>query len=210
MANALDQAATGDAFSAAQRERLSALAAFWRTLDPHQGVARLLEQAGCFVSEARGLPQAAAGDERLHQLALHAAAHEDKLAEFLESTALQSDADFYDQRADRVSLMTLHAAKGLEFPVIFVVGCEEGLLPYERPGKAADIEEERRLFYVGMTRAQHKLVLTSARTRFLFGQRVENRPSRFVDDIEAALIEIQALQHHSARKKPGNTQLSLF
>ena len=76
--------------------------------------------------------------------------------------ALLSDVDHLDQRADRVSLMTLHAAKGLEFPVVFVVGCEDGLLPY-RPAsenQVADLEEERRLFYVGMTRAQQKLNLT--------------------------------------------------
>jgi len=67
------------------------------------------------------------------------------LAGFLEVMALHSETDAYDSRADRVTLMTLHAAKGLEFPVVFIVGCEEGLLPYERPGQPADVDEERRL-----------------------------------------------------------------
>ena len=109
-----------------------------------------------------------------------------------------SETDAYDPRADRVALMTLHTAKGLEFPVVFIVGCEEGLLPYVRPDEATDIEEERRLFYVGLTRAQRKLVLTHARTRFLYGQRKENPISRFVKDIEDALKEIQEMQ-----RRPG-------
>ena len=142
-------------------------------------------------------------------LALRAAPFEDRLAEFLEAAVLGSETDAYDSRADRVALMTLHAAKGLEFPVVFIVGCEEGLLPYLRPGEATDIEEERRLFYVGLTRAQRKLVLTHARTRFLYGQRKENPISRFVKDIEDALKEIQETQRLPERK-PESTQLSLF
>ena len=106
--------------------------------------------------------------------------------------------------------MTLHAAKGLEFPVVFIVGCEEGLLPYARQGEATDIEEERRLFYVGLTRAQRKLVLTYARTRFLYGQRRENPLSRFVKDIEDALKQVQESQRRQTGKKPERAQLSLF
>jgi DNA helicase-2/ATP-dependent DNA helicase PcrA len=116
--------------------------------------------------------------------------------------------------------MTLHAAKGLEFPVVFIVGCENGLLPYERPvasteigqstDKGADVEEERRLFYVGLTRARNKLVLTHARTRFLFGQRMQNLVSPFVDDIEAAFKEVQEMQRRPREEKPEEIQLSLF
>ena len=73
--------------------------------------------------------------ERLRQLALRAVPFDDRLADFLEATALHSETDAYDPRADRVTLMSLHASKGLEFPVVFIVGCEEGLLPYERKGE---------------------------------------------------------------------------
>jgi DNA helicase II / ATP-dependent DNA helicase PcrA len=128
----------------------------------------------------------------------------------LEAMALQSETDAYDPRADRVTLMTLHAAKGLEFPVVFIVGCEEGLLPYERPGRQVDVDEERRLFYVGVTRAQRQLALLSARTRFLFGQRMDNASSRFVADIEAALKETRAMQQRSRKPLPEAEQLSLF
>ena len=107
--------------------------------------------------------------------------------------------------------MTLHAAKGLEFPVVFMVGCEESLLPYQRAGKSTDFEEERRLFYVGMTRAQKKLVLTHAKTRFLFGQHMENETSRFVNDIEHSLKEMKAMaQRKTLKEKPEIEQLSLF
>ena len=123
---------------------------------------------------------------------------------------LQSETDAYDPRADRVTLMTLHAAKGLEFPVVFMVGCEEGLLPYVRKGETADVDEERRLFYVGMTRAGQKLVLSHARKRMLFGQLMENPASRFVDDIEAALVEVQKRTQSVPRPGPEEEQLSLF
>ena len=119
------------------------------------------------------------------------------------ATALQSETDAYDPRADRVTLMSLHASKGLEFPVVFIVGCEEGLLPYERKGEAVDVEEERRLFYVGLTRAGRKLVLTHARKRVLFGQFMENPPSRFVGDIEAALKEVQERKYRPPEREAG-------
>ncbi len=119
-------------------------------------------------------------------------------------------------RAPKRDAMTLHAAKGLEFPVVFIAGCEEGLLPYlpeseRRSDNVADVEEERRLFYVGMTRAGEKLILTAARRRFLFGKQAELPLSRFVSDIEAALLEIQ---EHAARpqRRPrtDDLQLTLF
>ncbi|NPA90937.1 MAG: UvrD-helicase domain-containing protein, partial [Chloroflexi bacterium] len=130
---------------------------------------------------------------------------------FLDEVVLRSETDFYDPRADRVALMTLHAAKGLEFPVVFIVGVEEGILPYLPEGKDHDVEEERRLFYVGMTRAQEKLVLTYARRRRLYGRVVEHRPSRFLDDIEAALKEIRRMEARGKkRRKPEGEQLSLW
>ena len=94
--------------------------------------------------------------------------------------------------------------------MVFIVGCEEGLLPYVRQGETLDIDEERRLFYVGMTRAGQKLVLAHAARRVLFGQFMENRPSRFVDDIEAALKALQEMQYKRPEKKPEDPQLRLF
>jgi DNA helicase II / ATP-dependent DNA helicase PcrA len=110
------------------------------------------------------------------------------LAEYLHSISLVSDVDGLDESRGAVTLMTLHAAKGLEFPVVFMVGCEEGLLPFERadepeeqnPDKA---EEERRLAFVGMTRAQQKLTLMTARTRTVRGQRMPAAASRFLNEI---------------------------
>ncbi|MFO7634910.1 MAG: 3'-5' exonuclease, partial [Caldilinea sp.] len=116
----------------------------------------------------------------------------------------------YDPRADRVTLMTLHAAKGLEFPVVFIAGCEEGLLPYTRNDETPDVEEERRLFYVGMTRAREKLILSHARTRFLYGQYMENAPSRFVGEIETALLELRRPEQLPPSKTPAAEQLGLF
>jgi superfamily I DNA/RNA helicase len=107
--------------------------------------------------------------------------------------------------------MTLHAAKGLEFPVVFIIGCEEGLLPYQHSDEEPDIEEERRLFYVGMTRAKHKLILTHAKSRYLFGQQMNNAPSRYLDDIDQALKEIKKSPHRKSPKEtPDHIQLKLF
>ncbi|MDZ7261530.1 MAG: ATP-dependent helicase, partial [candidate division KSB1 bacterium] len=135
---------------------------------------------------------------------------ENRLRDFLETAVLQKETDAYDPRAERVTLMTLHASKGLEFPVVFIVGCEENLLPYRREG--ADLEEERRLLYVGMTRAQKKLFLTHTKSRFLFGERVQNEPSRFLADIEEALKESrQTFQKPKSRtKEKEELQLKLF
>jgi superfamily I DNA/RNA helicase len=148
---------------------------------------------------------------RLKRLLAKAAPFEQRLQEFLESTALHKETDEYDPRADRVTLMTLHASKGLEFSVVFIVGCEETLIPYQREGKTRDLEEERRLFYVGITRAREKLILTHATTRFLFGQRAKNPPSRFLNDIETALKEVQKRKaRKSGKAKQDVPQLKLF
>jgi ATP-dependent exoDNAse (exonuclease V) beta subunit len=136
----------------------------------------------------------------------------DDLPSFLTHMALQTETDIYDPRADRVALMTLHAAKGLEVPVVFIIGGEESLLPYFRPGEEMNLEEERRLFYVGMTRAKNKLILIHARKRFLYGKEIHNSRSHFVDDIETALLEVKQMQARKKkkRKKDGPEQLSLF
>jgi len=115
---------------------------------------------------------------------------EDSLATFLEEVALVSDVDNLDEQAQACCFLTLHMAKGLEFPVVFIVGLEEGILPHSRSLETADeVEEERRLFYVGITRAQHRLYLLHTFRRALFGRDDLSEPSRFLRDISASLLE---------------------
>ena len=111
---------------------------------------------------------------------------------FLAHVALVTDIDQHDPQADVVSLMTLHNAKGLEFPVVFVTGMEEGLFPLSRSMDEADaLEEERRLFYVGMTRAQEKLYLTFARRRRRGGEWMDSVPSRFLEAVPSELVDMR-------------------
>jgi len=112
------------------------------------------------------------------------------LEEFLDQISLSSDLDGQDLSNDRLPLMTLHLAKGLEFPVVFLVGMEEGLFPHSRSlNSDEDIEEERRLCYVGMTRAKTKLYLSCVNERRLFGVNQYNFPSRFLKEIPEDVIE---------------------
>jgi len=112
------------------------------------------------------------------------------LAAFLEEAALISNHDEVESAKDVVNLMTLHCAKGLEFPVVFIAGLEEGIFPHSRSLiDQWQMEEERRLCYVGVTRAKQKLYLITARTRQLFGSTMVNPPSRFLDDIPPSLVE---------------------
>ena len=90
---------------------------------------------------------------------------------------------------DRVTLMTLHAAKGLEFPVVFITGCEDGVFPLKRQGVVGDLEEERRLMYVGITRAMEELYLSCTRARMMYGQTNRNEPSQFLDEIPPDCFE---------------------
>jgi len=111
------------------------------------------------------------------------------LAGFLEQVALVSEQDEYDEEASSVTLMTLHNAKGLEFPVVFVIGMEDGVFPHYRSmGDSAELEEERRLAYVGITRARERLYLTHAWSRALFGTTSYNPPSRFLSEIPSDLL----------------------
>lgn len=117
-------------------------------------------------------------------------APEDKLSIFLNDLALFSDLDNYEEETTQVTLMTLHAAKGLEFPVVFLVGMEENLFPLSRSlMEESELEEERRLAYVGITRAEEKLYFTNAFSRTLYGRTQYNQASRFVAEIESDLLE---------------------
>jgi DNA helicase II / ATP-dependent DNA helicase PcrA len=132
-------------------------------------------------------------------------------ARFLDAVALASDADFWDERAEGVALLTLHAAKGLEFACVFIVGLEDGVLPLHW-GKAEDVAaeelaEERRLFYVGMTRAKDRLVLSRALKRLWRGRVHAQRPSPFLADIESELVKEQRSE---LRRRREDRQLKLL
>jgi DNA helicase-2/ATP-dependent DNA helicase PcrA len=122
------------------------------------------------------------------------------LENFLDKVSLVTDVDLYEDKGDRVSLMTLHCAKGLEFPVVFIVGIEEGLLPHYRRGEEIeDMEEERRLLYVGMTRAKERLFLSRAEERSTFGVGRANLPSRFLDELPIELMQVEEKQRRIDR-----------
>lgn len=125
------------------------------------------------------------------------------LSEFLEDVALISDIDSYNEDEDAVVLMTLHSAKGLEFPVVFIPGMEEGIFPGNQSMfNEEDLEEERRLAYVGITRAKKKLYLISSQQRMLYGQTSRNMPSRFLREIPSSVIDDQSVV---ARRSTGFT-----
>lgn len=128
---------------------------------------------------------------------------------FVEKAAMLREGDYAAPPHEAVTLMTVHMAKGLEFSVVFLTGLEEGLFPYsEGDGREANIEEERRLFYVGMTRAREKLFLTTSRSRFLFGSRKEMRPSSFLQEIPECFIKKTIIK--GSPRKEKTRQLKLF
>ncbi len=132
------------------------------------------------------------------------------LPNLLKNIALGTEIDTFQPELEKVTLMTLHAAKGLEFQCVFIVGCEDGLLPYSLfESQKSDIEEERRLLYVGMTRAKKFLFLTNAKKRFLMGKEYKLKRSPFLDDIEKELLEFSK-SDYKRKKKKDDPQLKLF
>ena len=136
----------------------------------------------------------------------------DSLEDFFDQISLQKPEDYFEFNVEKVSLMTLHASKGLEFPVVFITGCEEGILPLDIANMRSDVEEERRLFYVGMTRAKDYLYLTRAFKRLLFGQAFNNPSSRFLADIKEDLKAYEQMQKRTRREvdQEDDRQLTLF
>ncbi len=125
--------------------------------------------------------------------------NEHGLADFLQQVALVADADARTDDDGLVTLMTLHNAKGLEYPIVFLIGCEEGVFPHSRALDEGGLEEERRLAYVGITRAERDLYVTSARTRTVFGARSFGTPSRFIAEIPAELTDRDSQPARSLR-----------
>jgi DNA helicase-2/ATP-dependent DNA helicase PcrA len=172
------------------RERLEAGAVISALLK------ELLQETGYLEAlEAERTIEAQGRIENLEELVnvaveYDASAGEDaSLAEFLQQIALVADADTRSDDDGLVTLMTLHNAKGLEYPIVFMIGCEEGMFPHSRALDEGGLEEERRLCYVGITRAERDLYLTSARTRTVFGARSFGAPSRFVGEIPGELTD---------------------
>ncbi|CAB1056598.1 Endonuclease Q, cleaves 5' to damaged DNA bases / ATP-dependent DNA helicase UvrD/PcrA-like protein [Olavius sp. associated proteobacterium Delta 1] len=132
--------------------------------------------------------------------------------DFFAATALHTDTDTYAPAVEKVSLMTMHASKGLEFPVVFIAGCEETLIPYRRPDREEnDIRQERRLFYVAMTRAMERLYLTHAKKRRIHGRHFDRNLSQFVEDIEKQLkIDESPVLKKKKNDKQQPVQMKLF
>lgn len=131
---------------------------------------------------------------------------EAELSDFLEEVALMTDIDNYNADADTVVLMTLHASKGLEFPVVFIPGMEEGVFPgMQSMYDPTEIEEERRLAYVGITRAKQKLYLLNTRSRMIFGSTKYNLPSRFLNELPAECCETLVKPKKPIQRKPVDT-----
>lgn len=130
--------------------------------------------------------------------------------DFLKFTYLGSSMDTYNPDTEAVSVMTMHASKGLEFQTVFITGCEDGLIPYSYfKTQSTDVEEEKRLLYVSMTRARKYLYLTSAKKRFLFGQQKQMKPSPFLASIKQELIE-RSQERYERKPKKHDKQMGLF
>ena len=138
-----------------------------------------------------------------------AASFQNSTQEFIRYLKLGAPGDSHQGQSEKVTLMTLHASKGLEFKCVFIAGCEDGLLPYSLfKSQQSDREEEKRLLYVGMTRAESYLYLTHARKRSVMGQEKKLPPSPFLDQIEKELTEVA--ENTYQKKQTEDSQLKLF
>ena len=168
-------------------EMLARLSEHTGELELAELIEKLIERTGYLKYLDDGTPQAEDRQENVRELVSDARERVGlDLGSYLEEVALISDLDTADNKDSAVTLMTLHAAKGLEFPCVFMIGMEESIFPHSRAlYDASEMEEERRLCYVGMTRAREELYLLTASSRLIFGQRMYNTPSRFLSEIDA-------------------------
>lgn len=173
----------------------------WRdSLDHEMGLTlrvlidTIIRESGYLESLRDGTAEGETREENVQELLSVAQKYDDvpireALSRFLEEVALASDTDTIDQAVDAVHLMTVHSAKGLEFPVVFIIGLEEGIFPHSRSAlSSAELEEERRLMYVALTRAKEKAYLVHAELRTIFGSTQMNPPSRFLEEIPETLL----------------------
>jgi uncharacterized protein (TIGR00375 family) len=151
-------------------------------------------------------------EDRIRRMLSYAENFDNDFDAFFKFTILGAGIDTNDFTLERVNLLTLHSAKGLEFDCTFIAGCEDGILPYSIfEEKKCDVDEERRLFYVGMTRARELLYLTSAKSRFLFGKTYTLQQSPFIKAIEQELLEEKKVEYKRKKKpEPSKTQQELF
>ena len=154
-----------------------------KTLSPHQILEKLLKDSPYLELYSPDDPEETNRLDNIKEL-VSVSYNYSSLTEFLDTVALvEAGYEFKDQQKDKIHLMTLHSAKGLEFGVVFIVGVEEGILPHSRSSDSlAELEEERRLFYVGITRAKDKLFITYASKRFVYGRMQFNLPSQFLGE----------------------------
>ncbi|MDP8911073.1 MAG: UvrD-helicase domain-containing protein [Actinomycetota bacterium] len=185
------------------RTLLDSLAAGALELDVPELVERVLERSGYLESlEAERTVEAQGRIENLQELLgvareYQETAEDPSLSSFLQEISLYSDQDALRGEGSLVTLMTLHNAKGLEFRAVFMIGMEEGIFPHSRSIEEQSLEEERRLCYVGITRAQERLTLTHAASRSLWGNRSYNMPSRFLDELPERHVEREHLRKAS-------------
>ena len=168
-------------------------------------VTLVIEKTGYLAElQAQNTPESEADIENLQELVNVAGEFipedsENILGEFLQQVALVSDTDNLENISNNVTLMTLHSAKGLEFPIVFLAGCDEGVFPHQRTFNIpSEMEEERRLMYVGVTRAEEKLYLTSAKRRQMWGEYKYYNPSRFIEEIPRQLLETTSFEGSSS------------
>jgi len=175
------------------RTMMESLMSAAQELEVDELVQAVLERSGTIEAyEAERTIEARGRIENLEELVgsaqeYRARVEEPTLAGFLEEVQLQSDQDTLSADTAQVTLMTIHNAKGLEYRVVFLIGMEEGIFPHSRSIEDNEVEEERRLAYVGMTRAMERLTLTHATARSLYGRREYNLPSRFLDELPASV-----------------------
>ena len=176
------------------------------------GYLAALEQQHTMEADARieNIQEFISVAKQFEQDRLEKESEDSPLLQFLTDLSLVSDADSDDGDGRMVTLMTLHAAKGLEFPVVFIIGLEEGIFPSLRSmmENGDDVEEERRLAYVGITRAEQKLFLTNAYSRLLYGRTQTNRPSRFVVEIGEELFDSKQQQSYSHTSRESSSFVS--
>jgi len=196
-------------------ELLNDLASSAAGVGPSDIVKNVLEKTGYMreLMEETDSVEAEAKIQNLHELVSVTRSFEKgresaTLSDFLQEVALLSDIDTYEDDKSGVALMTLHSAKGLEFPVVFMVGMDEGVFPFARSiYETGEIEEERRLCYVGITRAQDRLFMVSADTRMLYGNASVNPPSRFIEELPEELVHKVGMGADTVTGRPGSGEV---